>query len=309
MRVVGRSPAVGMAGNSSASMPLRCDSNRPQRIRSVSPAWSSRSTLLARAAGRATMSVMSRAGTVIAPSVSILPGHPVGDADLEVGGGQLQAGVLGPEQDVGQDGQRAAGRHGAADDRQAAREVLLHDRELHVGLTPWDSTTGLRPGAGRRGFGRRSQWSVRLGIHSNLLIRHHHHHPVDGVDGRARPGAMSRGGRSRLPRVDDAGPAGGRLRRRRLWTDPAPIGSPRAGAPRRRRPAGIRLVHIGRRFSTGIGGLVHSIGPGSRCDRAGWRAGEPRPAPAAGSGAGWTSRVSRRRSARARRRSRGAARR
>ena len=38
MRVVGRSPAAWMAGNSSASMPLMWVSNRPQRRCSVSPA-------------------------------------------------------------------------------------------------------------------------------------------------------------------------------------------------------------------------------------------------------------------------------
>ena len=65
-----------------------------------------------------------------------LAGHPVGDADLEVRGGQLQPGVLGLEQDVGQDRQGAPARHGTADDGQAARQVLLHHRESHVGFTP-----------------------------------------------------------------------------------------------------------------------------------------------------------------------------
>ena len=56
-----------------------------------------------------------------------LAGHPVGDPDLEVRRGQLQAAVLGLEQDVRQDRERAV-RDGAAHDRQAASEVLLHDR-------------------------------------------------------------------------------------------------------------------------------------------------------------------------------------
>ncbi len=62
--------------------------------------------------------------------------HPVGDADLEVRRGQLEAGVLGPEKDIREHGQGAStgdrpGHHG-----QTARQVLLHDRELHVGLSP-----------------------------------------------------------------------------------------------------------------------------------------------------------------------------
>ncbi len=77
---------------------------------------------------------------------------PVDDPDLEVGGRQLEPGVLRLEQDVGQDGQRAPVRDGATDDRQAARQVLLHDREFHVGLTPmrgsgrWIRGSGRAPG-------------------------------------------------------------------------------------------------------------------------------------------------------------------
>ncbi len=129
----GRSPAIGIAGNSSASMPLTWVSNRPARIRSVSPAWSSRSTRSP--AGRpATMSARSLAGTVIAPSESIRAGDPVGDPDLEVGGGQLEPRVLGLDEDVAEDRQGAPGGDGPAHDREAAGEVLLHDRYVHVGL-------------------------------------------------------------------------------------------------------------------------------------------------------------------------------
>jgi hypothetical protein len=65
-----------------------------------------------------------------------LAGDPVGDPDLQVRGGQLEPGIFRLEQDVGQDRQGAPVGHGATDDRQTAREVLLHDREFHVGLTP-----------------------------------------------------------------------------------------------------------------------------------------------------------------------------
>ena len=60
-----------------------------------------------------------------------LAGHPGGDADLEVRGGQAQAAVLGPEEDVREDGQAGAAAHGAADEGEAARQVLLHQGQLH----------------------------------------------------------------------------------------------------------------------------------------------------------------------------------
>ena len=68
---------------------------------------------------------------------------PARDPDLEVGGGQLQPGVLGAEQHVGEDRQRAAAGNGSRHDPETASQVLLHHRELHVGLTP----RGARPGA------------------------------------------------------------------------------------------------------------------------------------------------------------------
>ena len=55
-----------------------------------------------------------------------LAGHPVADADLEVRGGQPEARILGPEQDVGQHRQRAPRADGSADDLEAASQVLLH---------------------------------------------------------------------------------------------------------------------------------------------------------------------------------------
>ena len=117
-------------------------SKRTHFTRSVSPAWSSRSTRSP--GGRPdTMSESSLAGTVIAPSDLDPTGHPVGDADLEVGGGQLDAAVLGPDQDVAQDGQAAARGYGPAHDREPAGEVLLHDRYVHGRVTPKEGD-GLR---------------------------------------------------------------------------------------------------------------------------------------------------------------------
>ena len=213
-RVVGRSPAVWIAGNSSASMPLMWVSKRPLRRWSDSPAVSSRSTL-SPAGSELTRSVSSLAGTVVAPSVSILPGHPVGDPDLEVRRRQLEPGVLGLQEDVGQDGQGAAARDGAADDGQAAGQVLLHDRESHVGFTPravggsgtgWARSTRWRTvRRPRRSLGRSPGRAVRVGrgyLLSIFSLRHHHHQGVD------------RGGRRlvavRGRDVDDAGPDGGR---------------------------------------------------------------------------------------------------
>ena len=72
-------------------------------------AWSSRSTRsLRRQAGHDVGQEPGRHGD---RAVRLdLARDPVGDPDLEVRGGQLEAGVLGPEQDVVEDRQRAPGR-------------------------------------------------------------------------------------------------------------------------------------------------------------------------------------------------------
>ena len=86
-----------------------------------------------------------------------LAGDPVGDPDLEVRRGELEAGILGLEQDVGEDRQRAPARDRPADDGQAARQVLLHDRESHVGFTPSRAfADDPRRDADRRSDGARS---------------------------------------------------------------------------------------------------------------------------------------------------------
>ncbi len=82
-----------------------------------------------------------------------LAGDPIGDPDLQVRRRQLQPGVLRLEQDVGQDRQGAPVGHGATDDGQAARQVLLHDREFHVGLHSTLRVGGSN-GRGRRWDGR-----------------------------------------------------------------------------------------------------------------------------------------------------------
>ena len=71
--VVGRSPAVWTVGKSSASMPLTWVAKRPQRRCSVSAPCNSSSTF-SDAGSVPTRSVRSRAGMVVAPSVSIRPG-------------------------------------------------------------------------------------------------------------------------------------------------------------------------------------------------------------------------------------------
>ena len=175
-RVVGRSPAAWIAGNSSASMPLMWVSKRPLRRWSDSPAVSSRSTL-SPAGSELTRSVSSLAGTVVAPSDLDLAGHPVGDPDLEVRGRQLEPGVLRLQEHVGQDGQGAAARDGAADHGQAAGQVLLHDRESHVGFTPARTGRGRVLAAGARGeatplraIGRRLVGIFSLSSHSVITV-------------------------------------------------------------------------------------------------------------------------------------------
>ena len=203
-----------------------------------------------------------------------LAGDPVGDPDLEVRRGQLEAGVLGPEQDVGQHGQGAAAGDRPRDDREAARQVLLHDREFHVGLSPGRA---VRPAAGPAGSRR---WSD-----GTYLSSHHHRHiAVETGDRRCSAVRRSAWTRRRSPwtatldrgrRAADGGRIGVRRRRvrggsrRAIAHDSVPAGGreptvrgrcppgprPHRGCPARRaiapcRPAGhvrtdSRAVAIG----------------------------------------------------------------
>ena len=85
---------------------------------------------------------------------------PVGDPDLEVRGSELQAAVLGPDEDVAEDRQGAPRRDRATHDRQAAGEVLLHDRDVHGRFTPG------RRALVWRGFGGSAGclWTPRPGL-------------------------------------------------------------------------------------------------------------------------------------------------
>ena len=131
-RVVGRSPAVWIVGNSSASIPFTWVAKRPQRRWSVSAPWSSRSTFSE--AGRRPDEIREQAGGDGRRAVGLdLAGHPVGDPDLEVRRGELEAGVLRAQEDVREHGQGAPAGDGPRHHREAASEVLLHDREFHVG--------------------------------------------------------------------------------------------------------------------------------------------------------------------------------
>jgi hypothetical protein len=91
MRVVGRSPAVWIAG-SDLELDLVAGGQRVHEV-GQQPG---------RDRGR--------------PVLVDLAGHPVRDPDLEVRGGQLEPGILGLEQDVGEHRQGAPTRDGPADD-------------------------------------------------------------------------------------------------------------------------------------------------------------------------------------------------
>ena len=116
-------------------------------------------------------------------------GHPDGDADLQVGSRQLQAGVFRPQEDVGQHGQRAAGTDGPADDLQAARQVLLHHRELHGRGSPSsrEAAVSRLPRVGR------GEWSFFL----NLLIYTSPSYACGGGGGPCSDRASWRGGWTR----------------------------------------------------------------------------------------------------------------
>ncbi len=240
-------------------MPFTWVANRPQRRWSVSAPWSSRSTF-SEPGSEPTRSVSRRAGTVVAPSVSILPGHPVGDADLEVRRGQLEAGVLGPQEDVGEHGQGAPAGDRPRDHREAAGQVLLHDREFHVGcLQQLSGRAGvgrLRRPASRRDGERAALRERSVGWNDQPIFssRHHRHHAVDSVDARrsiVRVAAVGRpaarpwtGGRSR-GWTGDASVDDRSLARGIVHTAPPerPIRPRRHPRIRRRRPRLRAVVH------------------------------------------------------------------
>src|SRR5207247_10528819 len=112
------------------------------------------------------------------PAVSIdLAGNPVRDPDLQVRRGELETGILGPDQDVGKDRERAASGDRPAGHSEAASEVLLHDGQLHVGslrtawgprligadrlVVSWSSTNHRQVPAPRPGLAVSAGWVVR----------------------------------------------------------------------------------------------------------------------------------------------------
>ena len=287
-------------------MPLMWDWNRPALTWSVSPAVELEVDPLA--ARQRAHEVGEEPGRHGRRAVRLdLAGHPVGDADLEVRRRQLQPAVLGPEQDVGQHRQRAPAGDRATDDRQAAGQVLLHDRELHVGCTPFDERRAPRADAGSDGRGRAGlaidprRGMGRGYLRSIFSLRHHRHHGVERwtavLVGRATAA------------VDERPATGGRWTRRS-----AADASGRTVDEQRRRPSTTRRSTAGSgrvdrtalaRMSTPPHGVVHRP---AATDPTGWRPRVPTVATDRGAVRRRTG-LSRRRSARGRRRSRGAARR
>ena len=203
---------------------------------------------------------------------------PVGDPDLEVGRRQLEPGVLGPEEDVGQDRERAPGRDRAADDRQAAGEVLLHDRELHERFTP--GRRGWSPGAGPADD-RASRLAADSGDRSGdrrwdipLYLRTSSSSSCGGQCGRAvRRPTREPGVHGRRPPVD-RDPADGGPRRDGLWASwegTSRDSSSEARAVHGRGPGRPTdwtttrpdLVHNGHPLFHRIGAVIHSEGGGS----------------------------------------------
>ena len=206
-----------------------------------------------------------------------LAGHPVGDPDLEVGGGQLEPGVLGLEQDVGQDRQGAPVGDGATDDGQAARQVLLHDREFHVGHSTLVAQVGRACGCGIARLGCRT--ALGLGspdgswVSSLYLLTPSSPSSWCGLGGRRRSWPCS-ARRWTTPgrRWTAAARIGG-------WAGGTPVDEP-AGSGRASRRCASRLVHETRppeplrrrRMSTAAHGLSTDSGP---CPQARARSGPP----------------------------------
>ena len=262
---------VRMAGNSSASMPLMWVSNRPQRR------WS----VVARpelevdpVAGRQRVDeVGQQLGRDGRRAVGLdLARDPVGDPDLEVGRGQLEPGVLGLEQDVGQDRQGAPVGHGATDDRQAARQVLLHDREFHVGLTPRcrgrAADAARVGGAGRRRSvaPRSRDRAVGSWVSSLYLLTPSSPSSWCGHGGRSRSAPFADAGGRAGRRRWTGGSASG-SRRRTAVDDPAepptpPTASGSVHADVDRRPRRTAAdVHIGQGFPPNSARLSTAMRP------------------------------------------------
>ena len=231
-------------------MPLTCDWNGPALTWSVSLGPVSRSIRWP-PGSELTRSDRRRAGTVVDPSVSTLPGDPVDEADLEVRRRQAQAAVLGLEQDVGEHGQRAPVGDRSAHDPEAARQVLLHHRELHVralqGRVGSGSAmriqvrlrrAGLPAPAKPRQFGVRIFLDLRRSVTIIIML-------WTRWTGTLRPVRRRRG---RGPAaVDGADQTGGRRPGSARWTNPAgasrePVTSDRLSTPVV--PAVRHCVHV-----------------------------------------------------------------
>ena len=176
----------------------------------------------------------------------------------------LRPRVLGPDQDVAEDRQGAPRRDRATDDRQAAGEVLLHDRDVHERFTPGSGAGRAKGRIGSAGRSRarplgsehRARGAV-VGRSIHILERHHHHHAVDGVDdvewpcGRRLFTTAARRWTRRRRFGDGRGTGWWTIRR----CDPRPAPEGRScprGAPAvvRTGPQRTALVHTGGRFST-----------------------------------------------------------
>jgi hypothetical protein len=154
IRVVGRSPVGWIEGNSSASMPLTCDWKRAGAH--VERLVGTGLQVDALAAWQRSDEVREEPRRHRGGSVRLdLAGHPVHEPDLEVGRRQAETAILRLEEDVRQHGQRAPVGDRTTHDAKAARQVLLHDRELHVRSTPWARGASRRvPGTRERRVSR-----------------------------------------------------------------------------------------------------------------------------------------------------------
>ena len=188
IRVVGRSPVGWIDGNSSASMPLTCDWNGPALTWSVSFGPVSRSIRWP-PGSEPTRSASSRAGTVVDPSVSTLPGtqytSPI--SRFVVVRRRPPSSVL----------RRTFASTGSVLLLETARLTTPRPRARFSCMTE-SFTSGPLHGRGQS-RGSRSKGCVAQGsralakprqsyvyLPSFFYVRHHHHHGVDSVDGHAR---------------------------------------------------------------------------------------------------------------------------
>ena len=161
----GSASGWGRFGKSSTGSTRRWKLEPPLRISTSCSAARSSISTLGSGSERAT-SAKRRPGSSTAPASSTVGLEGRLQAEVEIGGGEGDAAVLGSEQDAGERLGGGAGGNGPGDDRELGDEIFAFGRELQVGVPlilvflSWVRSCGkkLRSRRIRRGTGICGVW-------------------------------------------------------------------------------------------------------------------------------------------------------